>query len=127
MLRDAMRLQAWDFEVGEAQAGARAALDITPDPGTWWASIRVGTFFDADPNLVNGPEEQRQVAIHELLHLPQADLLRWLEEGTWNKPLAPDVAESIRSRVVAELEKTTDFYARLIAPTLPLPPEWPDA
>ena len=120
-----MRLQAWDFEVVEADATDDAVLDVHPDPRIWWARVRVGSFFTTDPNIVHGPEEQRKAAIHELLHLPQADLLRWIYEGDWDKPLAPDVAESIRARVVDELEKATDFYARLIAPFMPPVPKWP--
>lgn len=127
MLRDALRLQAWDFEVVEQPAEDGAGLDIKPDPRTWWARVRIGSFFTTDPLIVHGPEEQRQAAIHELLHLPQADLIRWLHEGDWDDPLAPDVAAGIRSRVVDEIEKVTDFYARAIAPSMPLPPDWPDA
>lgn len=127
MLRDALRLQAWDFEVVEGDADDGAVLDVKPDPRIWWARVRVGSFFTTDPNIVHGPLEQRQAATHELLHLPQADLLRWVHEGDWVKPLAPDVADAIRSRVVDEIEKVTDFYARALAPSLPMPPEWPDA
>lgn len=122
-----MRHNAWDVEVVDHPAVDGAGLDVKPDPRIWWARVRVGTYFDMGPDIVNSPEDQRQAAVHELLHLPQADLLRWLFEGDWSKPLAPDVAQAIRSRVEDEIEKVTDFYARLIAPALPLPPEWPDA
>lgn len=127
MLRDRLRLQAWDFEVVDKPAEDGAVLDVRPDPRRWWTSVRIGSFFSTDPDIVNGPHEQRQASIHELLHLPQADLLHWLHEGDWSKPLAPDVAEAIRSRVDDELEKLTDFYARALAPSMPMPPDWPDA
>lgn len=127
VLRDLLRLQAWDIEVVEFEADGEAHLDIRPNPAVWWARVRIGSFFTDDPRIVNSPEEQRKSAVHELLHLPQGDLMSWLHDGDWAKPLAPDLAQAIRSRVVDEVEKCTDFYARALAPSLPLPPEWPDA
>lgn len=121
-----MRLQAWDFEVVEQAAEDGAMLDIKPDPRTWWARVRVGSFFQHDGDIHNDPEEQRKAVVHELLHLPQADLLFWLEQGTWKLPLAPDTAQHIEEKVLAEIEKQTEFAARLIAPNMPLPPEWVD-
>lgn len=126
-IRDLLRLQAWDFEVVEQPAEDGTMLDVKPDPRTWWARVRVGSFFQTDNvEISNSPKEQRTAVVHELLHLVQADLMHWLQEGVWQKPLAPDLAETIRTRVMEETEKITEFSARLIAETVPLPPDWPE-
>lgn len=125
-IRDRMRLQAWDIEVVEQPADDGSALDIKPDSRIWWARVRVGSFFQNNDDIRNTPEEQRQTVVHELLHLTQADLLGWLERGQWKTPLSMASSGEMEERIVTEVEKFTDFAARLLAPQYPLPPEWPD-
>jgi hypothetical protein len=124
-IRDLCRLQVWDIEVIE-QPSPDAALDTHPDPRLHWARVRVGTFFDQNENTINDPEEQRKIAIHEILHLPQGPLLHWLENGAWAADLSPGQAQHIRERVTEETEVVTELYARMLAPLMPLPPVWPD-
>jgi len=115
-----MRLQAWDVEVVDlAPDDTDAILTIDPQPKRHYAPIRVGSFF-AERTL-----EQRQTVVHELAHLWHADLLWYMAMDTWRLPLAPDHARSIEERVHHELERHADAYARLLAPSMPMPPRWP--
>lgn len=119
-VRDLMRLQAWDLEVVDhAPEEDDAILTITPQPKRHYASVRVGTFF-TEREL-----EQRQTATHEVVHLVQGDLLWWLDNDPWGLALAPDQRRVLQERIHYELEVQADALARVIAPTMPMPPRWP--
>jgi hypothetical protein len=125
VLRDELRLQAWDINVVEAPAPKDdTALDVLPDPRLLWARVRIGSYFEPDgPKIVNNLREQRRIAIHEILHLPQANLLALIHDGDWKTMLAPDVADLVANRMMDELEQITETYARMLEPHLP-PPPW---
>lgn len=119
-VRDLMRLQAWDIVVGDQEPdGADSILEVKPQPKRHHASVRVGSFF-SEPQ-----PEQRQTVVHELVHLVQGDLLWYLTEESWGLPLAPDQQRALQDRIHHELEVQADALARLLAPSMPMPPRWP--
>lgn len=121
LIRDRMRLQAWDLEVSKKPADDHdTVLAIVTNPARNAATVFVGSFFEEQPL------EQRQTAVHELIHLVQANLLEYADSFTWRRAIAPDVAAAIGDRIRAEAEIQADFLARLLAPSLPMPPVWPD-
>lgn len=125
-IRDRMRLQAWDIYVSDTPADDDETLNIDPQIKTHWAKIHIGSFFELDDDIVNSREHQRQSAVHELVHCWQADLIHWLAEGKWRLPIAPDNVEQIEDFVVTSLEVQADAVARILAESMPMPPEWPE-
>lgn len=122
-----LRLDAWDIEVIDDEPAEDSIhgtmLDITPQPLRWYASVRVGEYFDTRYTS----QEQRQVAVHEVLHLTQARTFEWLGQGILKEWMPMATGMLIENLLREDLEIQTDFIARLLAPSLPLPPEWPDA
>lgn len=120
-----MRLQAWNFGISDVAADDDENLSVLVQVRRHWASIRVGAFFDQDP------DEQRTTVVHELIHVVQADMLDYFypdpgsPHGGWRGPMAPDMISTIEAKVQLETERQADFLARLLAPLLPMPPEWP--
>lgn len=121
-LQVALRLQAYDLIVVDEEPNASGAvLSINPYPLRWHASVRVGSFFAEDR------AEQKASAIHEVIHLMQADAWYYvMDEEDWARPLAPDQASAIRARLRLEMERHADWTARALVPLLPDPPEWPE-
>lgn len=119
-LRDLMRLQAWDIEVIDKPAERPdSVLELIPHEARHLGTVRIGDFFDVDR------QEQRQTAVHELVHLIQAGLWEYFDDGTATEVLRPTALEWISERVRAELEIQADAVARLLAPHMPDPPRWP--
>jgi hypothetical protein len=125
-LRDHMRLQAWDLAISKSAPETDGAiLTIEVQPARHSGLVRVGTFFDETL------DEQRQTAVHELLHLVQAPMWDHFDldahdgRPTWSLPLAPDLSQRIMEFIHTDLERQADFLARMVAPTLPMPPKWP--
>jgi hypothetical protein len=113
-----MRLQRWDLTISADPPEADSILDISPQPARHHARVRVGTFF------AESRQEQRQCAVHELVHLTQAELWWFVTSGTGQQALRPAGLDWVLERVVVELEQQADELARLIAPRMPLPPRW---
>lgn len=125
-----MRLQAWDISVIEGDAGEiNNILTIETQIIRWWATVRVGTFFEKPgPTDRTIPrEERRQAAVHEMLHIHQAALFDWVRDGSWKQSLSASDALNIESRIKFELEVQTDAMARTLAQFMPYgPDEWDD-
>lgn len=120
LVRDRMRLQAWDLEVSaESPDEDEVLLTISPNPARHFGRIRVGSFFEQDRR------EQRQTVVHELVHLIQADLWASLDSGPVSGALYRVGLTWVSETVRRELEVQADAVARLIAPTMPMPPRWP--
>lgn len=123
-IADLLRLQAWDIEVLDtAPEDEEAVLAVDPDPRRWYVPIKVKdtTFF------TETPEEQRQDVTHEIVHVILAEMWIFVYAGSWRHQLSFREHTMVEEGFRHELEKATDFLARVISPTMPLPPEWPDA
>lgn len=127
MVRDRMRLSQWDLAISDDRAedhnGESTSLDIQPNIRLFFATVRIGSFFDNGDHLINNKDERRRAVVHELVHLHQAELMYWLEHGDWKLPLSPDHARTIEEKVLHELEIQAELAARLIAPQMPYGPE----
>lgn len=130
-LADGMRLGAWDIEVADREPEEDdAVLSTDPDLSHHWAPIFVRVnpthklttvFWDETPS------EQRHDLVHELIHIVQADMWLWVHDGSWRHQLSQREFALVEEVFRERMESATDFLARLIAPTLPLPPAWADA
>lgn len=125
-LADGMRLQAWDIEVAEGEPeDDSAVLSTDPDPRRHWAPIhvRVRATDHCDTAFWDErPEEQRHDLVHELTHIVLTPLWLWVHDGSWRHQLTRREFDLVEEVFREQLEASTDFLARLIAPTLPLPP-----
>lgn len=120
VLRDRLRLQAWDLSVSpHAPLKSDTILTIAPHGARHWASVRVGTFFD-EPRI-----EQRQTAVHELVHLWQAELWEQVDDGAIHDALHASGQGWVLQFVHDQLEVQADAAARALAPSMPMPPRWP--
>lgn len=117
-LRDLMRLQAWDINVSDDPPdNPDSILSVVPHVKRWTATIYVGNFFAQERH------EQRQVCVHEIVHLVQAMLWEWADDDSpWKDRVGRALADDIKGRVLGELENQADFLARIMAPSYPLPP-----
>lgn len=119
-LRDRMRLQAWDLAISEHSPESDSILEILPQSTRHNGAVRIGTFFS------ESRAEQRQTAVHELVHLIQAPLWEFFSEpAAWKEVTSADLAGHLTHRVHDELEVQADAIARLLSPRMPLPPAWP--
>lgn len=119
-LADAMRLQAWDIEVGDREPEDDVAILATdPDLRRQWAPIfvRATSFYD------ESPKEQRHDLVHELVHVVMTPMWLWVHTGSWRNHLSPRESELVDEVFREYIEQATDTLARLIAPSLPMPPE----
>ena len=118
-----MRLGAWDIEVVDEPADASGlhgtSLDIQPQPLRWYAAVRVGDYFGEQGT----PEEQRHVAVHEILHLTQARTFEWFNQGILTEWLPMATGNLLINLLREDMEVATDFVARLIEESMPLPPD----
>ena len=103
------------------------AVEIKADmTSAWWATCEVpsGKSFaqiEVSPSLFKeSAEEQRQVMVHELVHAHLFPLV-WSWESAVKElgPRARKVANEVWNE---RSERACDDLARVIAPTLPLPP-----
>lgn len=119
-VRDAMRLHAWDITVlDEPAKEPNSIIEVAPHGARHHGTMRLGSFFDENRS------EQRQSIVHELVHLIQADLFEFFQDGAAHQVLRPAALEWIAERAFAEMEIHADATARLLAPHVPLPPAWP--
>ena len=118
-LQVALNITYWKITVVRDAADVEAWADINPHAQAETADLRVSHDF-----WKQTPEHQREVLVHEMLHIVMARLDQTVEamEEAFGKiawaiydPLFEDAAE----RVV-------DHLAKVIAPQLPLP-EFPKA
>lgn len=126
---DALRLQAWDIEVGNREPDLdTAVLSTQPDPSRWWAPVYVRTEHTEDLHTTffeETPEEQRQDVAHELVHLILWPLWSVIDDGSWRHQLTRREYDLVHETGLERLEAATEFLARCIAPTLPMPPTFP--
>lgn len=124
-LRDALRLQAWDVEVGDrGPDDTEAVVAIQANSRLRWAPVFLAeSFWDEDP------EEARLDLVHEFVHLILWDLWEFVDGGAWLHQLAQPLFFQVKADNRERIEQATHFLARLLAPTLPMPPQsWhPDA
>ena len=118
-LQEALGVTVWKITVVREASDVEAWADINPHEQAESAELRVSYDF-----WKQTPEHQREILIHEMLHIVTARLDQTVEamEEAFGKiawaiydPLFEDAAE----RVV-------DHLAKVIAPRLPLP-EFPKA
>jgi hypothetical protein len=127
-VRLAMGLTEWEIQVTDEPADdpEKTSLEILPQPTVHWARVRVGGFFNDGGNAKSGPEEQRITVVHELLHLTQARLMEWLQQGMLRNEMSPQSAHLVEALFQEEIEVMTDRTARMLARYMPPVPDWPD-
>lgn len=114
ILQPLLRIAHWDLVVGEEQA-PDAMADCSTYVREHRAELRFSDHFFAAPR-----ERQRQVMIHELLHVVT-------EEWHRSNLAAFEALDSTprswaTERELHEMEMCVDGLSRILAPYLPLPP-----
>lgn len=118
-VRDAMRLQAWDVQVGDRPPeDPGATISTDPQPRRWWAPV-----FVADSFWDQTRKEQRQDIVHELVHVATIQVWRFVHFGEWRQELPRGLFVGVDNDFRERYEEAVDFLARLIAPSMPMPPE----
>lgn len=115
VLQPLLRLQHWNIAVVDERPADNALADNCTFMRQYKAQVRF-----SDRHLTQSPEEQRNTAVHELLHI--------VVEGWYRSNLAAldalgaTAQEWARERHEHETEMCIDTLAHIIAPHMPLPP-----
>lgn len=122
LIRDEMRLQAWDLDLRERKIGDDGDSDevmgeCEATGGRWHA-----TLYFADTLFTEDPEFQRQVFVHELTHLTQLEATEGWREGAYRQQLGQALYDHAYGEFKRGMERMVDFTSRLIARSMPLPP-----
>ena len=118
-LQVALNVTYWKITVVRDAADVEAWADINPHSQAETADLRVSHDF-----WKQSPDHQREVLIHEMLHIVTARLDQTVEamEEAFGK-----IAWAIfEPQYVNATERVVDHIAKLLAPNLPLP-EFPKA
>ena len=118
-LGDALLLRDWELDLSRENAGNENWASIKVSDVENQATLRFGLEWGQ-----HAPEEQREFLVHELMHVHAdrpARVMAQLAEQ-WSENSACQFAREAHRK---ETEILVNTLARLLAPTLPLPPEAP--
>jgi hypothetical protein len=113
-LQAALNVANWKVSVAREASDVDAWADINPHEQNHTAELRVSHDF-----WKQTPEQQREVLVHEILHLVTARLDQTVEalEDAMGKVLWAVFEPQYENAT----ERAVDQLARIIAPTIPLP------
>ena len=121
LLRDRMNLQTWRLEVKE-EDNDEVYARVMP-----WHTYRMGAdLFVAPEFWTLTPPEQREGLVHELIHLIHRDMTDVIRVGKWANLVGQATYDLVWGQHNVEEERATELLSRLVAPSMPLPPEWPE-
>lgn len=123
-LRGALGLRHWVIRVPDEWPDDAENVFAATDPcvGRFVATIRLGAnFWDQDPH------DLRDTLVHELLHLHHVRLTDVIRLGEYKSQLGQGLYDHLNDQVRTEAEYMIDALTSIVAPTMPLPPAWPDA
>ena len=118
VLRDLLRLDAWDLTISaDGLPDTEALADTTTTPGRWHARLRF-----ADDLFENDASDQRDAFVHELLHLTHYEATEAIRNGEYRHQIGQVVYDSLMTEFKHHVERMVDFQARLVARSCPYPP-----
>lgn len=117
LLRDQMILNHWEVILSTETCVEGANATVHDVRGRQVAAIRVHKDW-----FTYTPEDQREILVHELLHLTHIGVSDVLTEGIGGSMYLPYKAwAGFRGLFYLEVEKMVDHLSCILAPNMPLP------
>jgi hypothetical protein len=113
-LQEALNVANWKVSVAREASDVEAWADINPHEQNYTAELRVSHDFWRQT-----PEQQREVLVHEVLHIVTARLDQTVE--ALEEAFGKVVWAIFEPQYVNATERVVDHLAKVLAPNLPLP------